>query len=185
MARRVVVTEFLSLDGVMEAPHEWHFDFWSDEMGTFKLDELFASDALLLGRVTYEGFAAVWPTMTDEAGFADRINNLPKYVVSTTLTDPLAWNNSTLITENVAEEVAKLKQEPGQEIQVAGSGNLIQTLMRHDLVDEYRLMVHPVVVGSGQRLFTGATGKTTLRLAKTTPLPNGVIVLSYEPQRSA
>ncbi len=185
MARRVVVTEFLSLDGVMEAPHEWHFDFWSDEMGTFKLDELFASDALLLGRVTYEGFAAVWPTMTDEAGFADRINSLPKYVVSTTLTDPLAWNNSTLITENVAEEVTKLKQEPGQEIQVAGSGNLIQTLMRHDLVDEYRLMVHPVVVGSGQRLFAGDTGKTTLRLAKTTPLPNGVIVLSYEPQRSA
>lgn len=185
MARRIVVTEFLSLDGVMEAPNEWHFDFWSDEMGQFKQDELFATDALLLGRVTYQGFAAAWPTVTDESGFADRINNLPKYVVSTTLNQPLTWHNSTLIAENVADEVAKLKQQPGQDIQVAGSGNLIKTLMRHDLIDEYRLMVHPVVVGAGQRLFADGFEKTALNLVKSTPLPHGVIVLSYEPRRTA
>lgn len=107
--RNVVVSEFVSLDGVMEAPDQWHFPFWSDEMGTYKRDELFASDALLLGRVTYEGSAAAWPSITDEAGFADRMNSLPKYVVSTTL-DDVAWNTSWLIAGDVGDEVATLKR---------------------------------------------------------------------------
>src|SRR5215212_1813944 len=112
--RKVVVTEFMTLDGVMEAPNLWSFPYWTDDISKIKFDELFASDAMLLGRVTYEGFAAAWPSMTDEAGFADRMNSLPKYVASTTL-DDAEWNAS-LIKENVAEEVARLKQQPGQDI---------------------------------------------------------------------
>lgn len=154
--RKVVASEYVSLDGVMGDPGGaektrhggWSFQFWNDEAARFKFDELFASDAMLLGRVTYEGFAKAWPSMKDEAGFADRMNNLPKYVVSKTL-DTLTWNNSRLITGNIVEEVTKLKQEPGQDILLAGSSRLFQTLMQHDLIDVYRLMVHPVVLGKG------------------------------------
>src|SRR5436305_2996163 len=120
--RKLVVSEYVTLDGVMEAPNKWSFQFWNEEAAQFKFDELFASDALLLGRVTYQGFAAAWPSMKDEAGFGDRMNGLPKYVVSTTL-EEAAWNNSTLIKENVAEAVAALKQQPGQDILVAGSAD--------------------------------------------------------------
>src|SRR5437868_9157557 len=146
--RKVVVSMSLSVDGVMEDPGGaekfehggWTIPYWDDEIGKFKFEELFASDALLLGRVTYQGFAAAWPSQADEAGFADRMNSLPKYVVSTTL-EELEWNNSRLIKGNVAEEVAKLKQQPGQAILIAGSATLIHTLMQHDLIDEYRLLV--------------------------------------------
>jgi dihydrofolate reductase len=179
--RKIVVSEFVSLDGVMEAPDKWHFQFWHEEMGTYKYDELFASDALLLGRVTYQGFAAAWPSMTDEAGFADRMNSLPEFVVSTTLEEPLEWNNSTLIKENVAEEVSKLKQQPGQDILIAGSADLVHTLMPHDLIDEYRIMVHPVVVGSGKRLFRDGSDTTVLRLVETRMLGPDVVVLTYQP----
>src|SRR5215208_1239928 len=178
--RKVIVSEFVTLDGVMESPDKWHFPYWSDEMGKYKFDELLASDALLLGRVTYEGFAAAWPSATDEEGFADRMNGLPKYVVSTTLEEPLEWNNSRLIEGDVAEEVSRLKQQPGHDILIYGSGELLHTLMQHDLIDEYRLMVYPVVLGSGKRLFRDGIN-TTLRLVETRTFSSGVVVLSYRP----
>ncbi len=178
--RKVVVTEFLSLDGVMEAPDQWHFPFFNDEMGKYKLDELYATDALLLGRVTYEGFAEAWPSMTDDAGFADRMNGLPKYVVSTTM-DKAEWNNSTLIKENVADEISKLKQQPGQDIVVHGSADLVQSLMQHDLVDEYRLMIHPVVVGHGKRLFHDGIDTKALKLVDTQTFDTGAMVLTFQP----
>src|SRR6266516_1519552 len=133
--RNLVVSEYVTLDGVMEDPGGaegtdrggWSFQFWNDEAARFKFDELFASDALLLGHVTYQGFAAAWPSMTDEQGFADRMNSLPKFVVSTTL-EKVEWNNCRLIKANIAEEVNKLKQQPGQDILIAGSGDLVHTL---------------------------------------------------------
>jgi len=159
---KLVVAEFVSLDGVMEAPEKWSFQFWNDEIARYKRDELFASDAHLLGRVTYQIFASAWPSRTDEEGFADSMNSLPKYVVSTTL-KKAEWKNSHLIRENVVEEVSKLKQQPGQDILVAGSATLVQTLIQHDLIDEYHLLVFPVVLGSGKRLFKDE-GKATLKL---------------------
>ncbi len=129
--RKVVGSEFVSLDGVMDAPDQWHLQFWHEEMGNYKQNELFASDALLLGRVTYEGFAEAWPSITDEDGFADRMNSLPKYVASTTL-EETAWN-ATLIKGDVAEEVSKLKEQPGRDILIAGIADLVHTLTQHDL----------------------------------------------------
>jgi len=191
--RRVVASEFVSLDGVMEDPR-WTFQFGSEEQEKFKFDELFASDALLLGRVTYEGFAAAWPEMMEQyegprraalEEFTDRMNSIPKYVVSTTLEEPLEWNNSTLITGDVAEEVSRLKQRLGQDILIGGSGELVNTLMGHDLIDEYRLMVFPVVVGSGKHLFGEGSATKTLQLMETKTFASGVVVLSYEPAREA
>ena len=193
---RVVVTEYVSLDGVIEAPGGgeefehggWSFEFnRGDDGDKFKLDELRAADAQLLGRVTYEAFAKAWPTMTDEAGFADEMNGMPKYVVSTTLTDDDAdWNNSTVIRDDVAGQVLKLKQELDGDILVAGSARLVKTLAEHDLVDEYRLMVFPIVLGTGKRLFGDGTAKTRLRITDSTSLgPDGVLVLTYEPVRDA
>ena len=178
--RKVVVTEYVTLDGVFEDPGGWSFQFWNEEAAKFKFDELFASDALLLGRVTYEGFAKAWPTMKDEAGFAERMNNIPKYVVSTTLKE-LEWNNSHLIKGNIAEEVVRLKQQPGQDILVAGGGELIHTLIQYGLIDEYKLMVHPVVLGSGKRLFKDGRDKTVLKLVDTKTFSSGIVVLSYQP----
>jgi dihydrofolate reductase len=158
---KLVVSEFVTLDGVMEDPGGaegfahggWAFRFERGPEGDrFKLDEVLAADSLLLGRKTYEGFAQAWPGRTDEAGFADKMNAMPKFVVSTTL-ERADWNNSTLIRDDVVAEVARLKQQPGGDVLVAGSRQLVGTLMRHDLVDEYRLMVFPVVLGSGKRLF--------------------------------
>lgn len=185
--RKVIVSEFVTLDGVIEdpggsekTPHGgWSFQFWSDEAGKYKFDEIFASDALLLGRVTYQGFAAAWPAVTDESGFADRMNGLPKYVVSTTLNEA-AWNNSTLIKANIAEEVSRLKQQPGKDILVSGSGRLVRTLMQHGLVDEYRLMVHPIVLGGGKRLFDGVTDLSLLKLIETKTFSSGVVLLVYQ-----
>jgi dihydrofolate reductase len=178
--RKIVATEYVTLDGVMEAPQAWSFDFWSDEAAQFKLDELMGSDALLLGRVTYQEFAAAWPSMTDEAGFADRMNSITKYVVSTTLRNP-EWNNSQVISTNVADELSRLKQEPGQDILLSGSADLFTSLVAANLIDEYRLMLHPVVVGRGKRLFREGVGKTALRLVDTKPFESGVVVLFYEP----
>ncbi len=146
--RKLVASMFVSLDGVMEDPGGaektkhggWTMPYWNGEIGKFKLDELFESDALLLGRVTYQGFAAAWPSRTDKQGFAERMNSIPNYVVSTTL-EEVEWNNSRLIKGNVVEEVSKLEQLPGQNILIAGSGELVHTLMKHDLIDEYRLLV--------------------------------------------
>jgi dihydrofolate reductase len=186
---KLVVSEFVTLDGVMEAPGgefhpdgkgAWTFDFFNEEALKFKQDELSAADALLLGRVTYQHFAAAWPSMTDEAGFADRMNGLPKYVLSTTLSEPLEWN-ATLLKGNLADEVAKLKQQTAQDVLIFGSADLVHTLMQQDLVDEYRLMVFPVVLGSGKRLFRDGIDKKALRLAETKTFGSGVVVLSYQP----
>jgi dihydrofolate reductase len=189
---RIVVSEFVTLDGVMQAPgggedfeHAgWAFAFDRGPQGDqFKFDEVMTAGALLLGRVTYEGFAKAWPSMTDEAGFADKMNTMPKFVVSTTL-EKGEWHNSTLLRGNVAEEVAKLKRQPGGEILVNGSARLVQSLMAHDLVDEYRLMVFPVVLGSGRRLFGDGGPTTRLRLVQVTPVgADGVVVLTYQPAR--
>jgi len=179
--RKLVVTEFVTLDGVVAEPQEWSFPYWTEEIGKFKYDEHFASDALLLGRVTYEGFAAAWPTRTDEQGFAERMNSLPKYVVSTTL-NKLEWNNSHLIKENVPEEVAKLKQQAGMDIVVHGCPTLLQTLMQHDLVDEYHLLIYPIILGKGKRLFTDGTS-ASLRLTESKSFSSGVTLLRYEPER--
>jgi dihydrofolate reductase len=184
---RIVVTEFVSLDGVMEDPGGaenfkhggWSFEFdRGDEGNKFKLDETLSSEALLLGRVTYEGFAEAWPSREGE--FADKFNTMPKYVVSSTLEEP-EWNNSTVLKGNVAEEVAKLSQEQDGDIVVHGSARLVQTLIEHDLVDELRLMVFPVVLGGGKRLFGEASDKKRLRLVDSKVVGDGVAILTYEP----
>ncbi|SRR5450759_1068680 len=188
--RKLVVTEYVTLDGVMEDPGGsegtkhggWSFQFWNQKAAKVKPDELFASDALLLGRVTYQGFAKAWPSMTDELGFADRMNGLPKFVVSTTL-EKAECNNSRLIRENIPEEVSRLKRQPGQDILVAGSRELVHTLLQHDLIDEYRLMVHPVVLGSGKRLFPDGSDMKVLRLVDTRTFSSGIVLLSYQPDK--
>src|ERR687895_931408 len=178
--RKVVVSEFVSLDGVIEEPL-WSLQLTGEEQQKYKLDELSASDALLLGRATYEELAAEWPHLSEQyGGYTDMMNSYPKHVVSTTLQEPLEWN-AKLIEGDVAEEVTRLKQEPGKEILVYGSGDLVNTLMRHDLVDEYRLMVFPVVVGNGKRLFEDGRDTKVLRLVGTETLSSGVVVLSYQP----
>jgi dihydrofolate reductase len=184
---RIVVTEFVSLDGVMEAPgggenfkHAgWTFEInRGDEGDKFKLDETLSSKALLLGRVTYEGFAAAWPSREGE--FADKFNAMPKYVVSSTLRDP-EWGNSTVLKGDVVEKVGKLREEQDGDIVVHGSARLVQTLVEHDLVDELRLMVFPVVLGTGKRLFDGTSDKKPLRLVDSKVVGDGVAILVYQP----
>jgi dihydrofolate reductase len=183
---RIVATEFVSLDGVIEAPgggEEFKHAGWTfeiergDEGDKFKLDETMSSDALLLGRVTYEGFAAAWPTRDGE--FADKFNGMPKYVVSSTLEEP-EWNNSTVLKGDVAEEVAKLKRKHDGDIVVHGSAQLVQTLLDQNLVDELRLMVFPVVLGSGKRLFGETSDKKPLRLVDSKIVGDGVAIMVYE-----
>ena len=177
--RKVIVSEFITLDGVVERPEKWNGDAWNDEIEKFKSDELFASDALLLGRVTYEIFAGSWPERSNDDPFTNRMNSLPKFVASKTL-KKVEWNNATLIKGNVAEEVAQLKQQPGKDILVGGSGALVQMLMQHNLVDEYRLLVYPLVLGSGKRFFVDGN-KMTLKLIDTKPFSTGVVALTYTP----
>ncbi|GIO29321.1 MULTISPECIES: dihydrofolate reductase family protein [Paenibacillus] len=187
--RKIIVSEFLSLDGVMEEPN-WTFRFNTDEQNQFKYEELKACDTLLLGRVTYEGFASSWPKVKNAVAkgvvipddFADRMNNYPKFVVSTTLQE-VSWNNSRLIKGNIVEEVAKLKQLPGKDILVAGSCRFVNTLMQHDLIDEYRLMVFPIVVGKGKRLFNDRNDQKILQHVETRTFRSGVTVMTYRPQR--
>jgi dihydrofolate reductase len=183
---KIVVTEFVSLDGVMEDPGgsedfkygAWSFEFSrGDEGDKFKLDETMGSDGLLLGRVTYEGFADAWPSREGE--FADKFNNMPKYVVSSTLKDP-EWTNTTVLNGDVVEEVSKLREAAGGDIVVHGSRQLAQTLLEHDLVDELRLMVFPVVLGQGRRLFGETTDKKKLQLVQSQAVGDGVMILVYE-----
>lgn len=176
-ARRLAVTMFISLDGVVESPEKWSFPYWNDEIAKFKLEETFASDALLLGRVTYEGFAAAWPSRKDPEGFADRFNSMPKHVASRTL-KKLEWNNSHLITGDLAAAVTKLKQQPGQDIVIHGSPGLIRSLMPHGLVDEYRLLVYPIVLGRGKHLFD-ETNQANLKLVESKVFGTGVVKLVY------
>jgi dihydrofolate reductase len=175
--RKIKLATYVSLDGVVENPG-WTTPFWNDELGALQKSLLFASDALLLGRVTYEGFASAWPTMTDEEGFADRMNALPKFVASTTL-DQGEWN-ATILKGDLAAEVAALKEQPGQDLLLYASGDLADWLTQHGLIDEYRLMVFPVFVGAGKRIFDNVT-PTTLRLVDTTTTSKGVAVMDYRP----
>jgi dihydrofolate reductase len=187
---KIVISEFVSLDGVMEDPGGaegfkhggWTFQFSSPEQEQWKGAELFQADALLLGRRTYQAFAAAWPAMSGTTGaYGERMNSLPKYVVSTTLSD-VTWN-ATLLPSDFAGELASLKQKIGQDILVFGSRQLVQTLHEKDLIDEYRLMVFPVVLGSGKRLFPEGSEKKALKLVESKPLPSGVVVLTYHPAR--
>ena len=187
--RKIIVSEFVTLDGVMEDPGGaekserggWAFQFERGPAGDkFKLDEVMEAGALLLGRVTYEGFAAAWPSRKDE--FADKMNSMPKYVVSTTLKEA-GWKNSTLIKSNIVEEISKLKASPGGNILVAGSGRLVDTLMQHELVDDLRLMVYPVILGKGKRLFNDGLAKLPLRLEQAISTGAGILALIYEVER--
>jgi dihydrofolate reductase len=190
---KIVVTEFVSLDGVIEDPGGsenykhggWTFEIDRGEEGDkFKLGELVEAEAQLLGRVTYEGFAAAWPTMEDGAGFAEKMNAMPKYVVSSTLQEA-SWNNSTILAGELADEVAKLHREVDGVILVAGSAQLVQGLLERDLVDELRLMVFPVVLGEGKRLFGDISEKKPLRLTDSKVLGDGIALLTYEPAAAA
>lgn len=172
--RKLVVTEFLSLDGVMDDPR-WTFAYWNDEIANFKRTESVESDMLLLGRITYEGFAQAWPNSTDEG--AEKMNSMPKFVVSTTL-DRADWNNSTIISQNIMEEITRLKQQDGGNILVYGSGALADSLLEAGLVDEYRLLVYPVVLGKGKRLFKDGRN-ATLKLVETQAFSSGVVALVY------
>lgn len=174
--RKIIVTEFMSLDGVIDNPM-WSLKYWNDEISSIKAAETSAGEPLLLGRVTYEGFAEAWPSRGKADG-GEYFNGTRKYVVSTTL-DKAEWNNSVLIKENVVEEIQKLKQEDGPSIMVHGSANLVQTLMQHKLVDNFRLLVYPLTLGTGNRLFTEESA-ATLNLVESKTLSGGVLALVYE-----
>jgi dihydrofolate reductase len=184
--RNLIVSEFISLYGVVKDPGGaegferggWNTPYWNDELAAYKRDELFSADGLVLGRITYEGFAVSWPDASHEAGeYADRMNALPKYVASSTLTD-LTWNNSHLLDGNLEKQVRRLKEQPGKDLLVFGSGQLVRTLIQLNLVDQLQLQVHPVVVGSGERLFGETDAITTFELEEATML-GPVVLLRY------
>ena len=179
--RKVVAVELVSLDGVMETPEEWAFAYSNDEMEQANVSGMAASDALLLGRVTYEHLAAFWPHQPGGTPIVDYINSVPKLVVSATLEEPLEWNNSTLIKGNVAEEIAKLKRQPGKDITILGSATLVRSLLADDLLDELRLMVHPVILGGGKRLFEERVDREALKLVDLRIFATGVVYLTYRP----
>jgi dihydrofolate reductase len=192
--RKVIVSEFLSLDGVMQAPGDpdedrrdgfehggWSMPYSDDVFLSVVGEAMAQCGGYLFGRRTYEIMAAYWPTAPDDNAFAGSLNGLPKYVASRTLDEPLEWKNSTLLKGDAAEAVAKLKREPGKDLSVLGSGDFVQTLMEHDLVDEYQLMVDPIVLGSGRRLFRDGSPKTALRLVDSKTTSTGVLIVSYQP----
>jgi dihydrofolate reductase len=184
---KIVVTEYVTLDGVVESP-EWIGPYWDEDTAKFKYEELFGGDVLLMGRRTYEYFAPVWMSATAEddepgqEGFADRVNSLPKYIVSTTLqgTD---WNNAHVISRDVVDTISHLRTKIKRDILVAGSGTLVRTLMEHNLVDEYRLLVYPIVLGRGRHLFEEGS-QATMRLQSATPFSKGVVALVLTPVRA-
>jgi dihydrofolate reductase len=185
--RKIIVSEYVTLDGVMEDPGGgdkskyggWSLQFWNEQAMKFKYDELFACDALLLGRVTYDGFAKAWPAMKDAGDFGERMNSISKFVVSTSLKNA-EWNNSTIINNNVVAKIKALKEQSGKDILVEGSVELVHTLMQYVLVDEFRLMIHPIVVGGGKRLFGEGIDRKILRLVDTKPFSSGIVVLTYQ-----
>ncbi len=192
--RKLIVSEFMTLDGVMQAPGDpnedrsggfdqggWQLDYFDDVFGRVMMDGFAATGAFLLGRRTYDIFAAYWPKQSAEDPLAGTLNDLPKYVVSTTLSEPLAWQNSTLLGPDIAAEVARIKADPGKDIQVIGSGDLVQTLTRLGVVDEYRIMIHPLVLGRGKRLFRDEGVSARLRLVDSTITSTGVVMLTYVP----
>lgn len=190
--RKIIVSEFISLDGIMEDPGGaeqtenggWSIPFWNEEAATYKLDELFAVGTLLLGRKTYEAFAAVWPEQEDEQGFADRMNSIPKVVLSATLKET-AWNNTSLITKDFRNELLRLKEESGQDILVEGSAELVNYLVAEKLADEFRIMIHPVLLGKGKPLFGKELKRITLTLTSSRILSSGIVILAYEPVYSS
>lgn len=181
--RKTIVSTMMSVDGVQENPQNWSFNYWNDEIANYAHDQLFTSDVLIMGRVTYEGFSEAWSSRAGADEFADRINSLPKFVASRTAKAPLEWN-ATLIQGDVVETIASLKQQPGQNILQYGCGELTYTLMQHGLVDELRLIVFPVAVGSGARVFE-RMDQTGLKLLETKVFSTGVLALHYQPQKPA
>jgi dihydrofolate reductase len=183
--RKVVASEIVSLDGVVESPDKWHFPYFNDQMGDAIGAAMAASDAMLMGRVLYEEWAAFWPNQDpDENPVAARMNGVRKYVVSTTLEEPLEWQNSTLIGDNVAEEISRLKEQPGKDISISGSPTLVRSLLQDGLLDELRLMLHPIVVGSGKRLFEDGVDQKALQLVDSETFSTGVLYLTYQPAQS-
>ncbi len=182
--RKIVSGLFISLDGVVEAPDRWHFPWFNDEMGEIVGAQMAAADTMLLGRRTYEEFAGYWADKGSDVDFADEINRTPKLVVSTTL-DSVEWQNSTLIRGNVAEELARIKEQPGKDISITGSPTLVRSLLRENLLDELRLLVHPIVVGAGKRLFEDGLGTTALKLIDSRTLGTGVLYATYAPADAA
>ena len=178
--RKVVAVELLSLDGVMEAPEEWASSYSNEEMEAANARGMAASDALLLGRVTYEQMAAFWPEQPGGTPMVDYLNSVQKLVVSTTL-EEAGWNNSTLIKDNAMEQIAELKRQPGKDITTIGSAILVRSLLEAGLLDELRLMVHPVVLGGGKRLFEDGGGQEILELASSETFDTGVVSLAYRP----
>ena len=182
--RKVVAVEFVSVDGVMEAPEEWAFSYTNDEMEEANASGMAASDALLLGRVTYEQMAAFRSNQSGGVPMVDYMNTVPKHVVSRTLEEPLGWANSTLISGNeFAEDITRLKQQPGEDIAILGSGALVRSLLQYDLLDELRLIVHPIVLGSGKRLFEDEGYRKPLELVDSKTFATGVLYLTYRPAR--
>ena len=179
--RKIVAGLFISLDGVVEAPDQWHFPYFNDEMGAAVQSQMDATDAMLLGRVTYQEFASFFPNQTSaEVPMADYMNATPKFVVSTTL-DSVEWQNSTLIKGNVVEELTKLKRLPGKDITITGSGTLVRSVLREGLLDELQLLLHPIVVGRGTRLFADAGEQKALKLVDAKTFSTGVLSLIYQP----
>ena len=181
--RKVVAVELVSLDGIMGSPEEWAFSYSNDEMEEANASGMAASDALLLGRVTYEALAAFWANQPGGTPMVDYINSVAKFVVSGTLEEPLEWNNSTLIKDNIAEGIAELKRQPGKDITIVGSGVLVRSLMQANLLDELGLMVHPVVLGDGKRLFEEEGDPQGLKLLESKIFGTGVVSLTYGPAR--
>jgi dihydrofolate reductase len=174
--RKLKLALYVALDGVIENP-AWTGPFWDDALSRLQADYLFSSDALVLGRVTYQGFAQAWPTMTETGDFGVKMNTMPKFVASRTL-QQAEWN-ATILSGDVAEAVARLKDQPGQDLLIYGSGELVDELTRHGLIDEYRIMLYPVVVGTGKRLFNPPLPQVNLQLAETITTSTGVVVLTY------
>jgi dihydrofolate reductase len=178
--RKIVAGLFISLDGVVEAPQDWHFPYFNDEMGEAVASQMAAADMLLLGRRTYEEFAGYWANQGSDVEFADQMNHTPKLVASTTL-DAVDWENSTLIRGDVAQELRRIKQQPGKDISISGSATLVRSLLRDGLIDELRLLVHPIVVGSGKRLFEDGSDQVPLKLLESRVFKTGVLYLTFAP----
>jgi dihydrofolate reductase len=179
--RKVIASLFLSLDGVMEAPEKWHFPYFNDEMGAAIGEAMSSAGAFLLGRRTYEQWASYWPSQSpDENPMAAAINAMPKFVASRTL-DEVNWQKSTLLNGDVPAEVSKLKRQPGKDVSISGSATLVRSLLREGLLDELRLMIHPVVLGQGRRLFEEGNGETPLELVSSETFRTGVLNLTYQP----
>ncbi|WP_248964760.1 dihydrofolate reductase family protein [Sphaerisporangium perillae] len=178
--RKIVAGLFISLDGVVESPEKWHFPYFSDDMGAVVGGQMAETDTMLLGRRTYQAFAEHWPHQSSDEPPADFMNGVQKVVVSTTL-DKAEWEPATIISEDVNDQLTALKAQPGKDISITGSPTLVRTLLRDGMLDELRLLVHPIVVGHGQRLFDGAAESIGLTLVSSRTIGNGVLYLVYAP----